>query len=57
MEITGRFNNMKYSFEIFMKEQRRAIWLSPKNYTEQELKEKCYDDYLKYCQEHNLISD
>jgi len=49
---------MKYSFEVFMKEQRRAIWLSPNySYTEQELKEKCYDDYLKYCQEHNLISD
>lgn len=47
----------RYSFKSFLKEKRRAIWLSPFNYTEQELKDKCYDDYLTYCKECNYISD
>lgn len=55
--ITGGIIMCKYSFETFIKEKRRAIWLSPRNYTEQELKDMCYSDYLDYCKERNYISD
>ena len=48
---------VKYTFEIYLKEQARAIWLSPQNYSEQELKDKCYADYLKYCKEHHMETE
>lgn len=48
---------VKYTFEIYLKEQARAIWLSPENYSEQELKDKCYADYLKYCKEHHMEAE
>lgn len=46
-----------YSFDTYLREHARALWLSPSNYTIEELKEKCYDDYLEMCSRCNYISD
>ena len=40
-----------YSFGIYKREQIRAVWLSGR-YTEEQLKEKYWQQYLTFCQEH-----
>lgn len=44
------------SFDIFKKENLRYAWLSGR-YTDQELKDKYWQEYIAYCQKCNYISD
>lgn len=44
---------MKYSFDVYKKEHLRYAWLSGK-YTDEQLKEKYYEQYKKFCISHKL---
>lgn len=44
---------MKYSFDVYIKEHLRTVWLSG-NYTDEQLKEKYYEQYKEFCISHNL---
>ncbi len=50
---------MKYSFEVWVKEHMRYIWLSPlRNYDSwRDMKPEFWGDYLEYCKEKNLEPD
>ena len=42
-----------YSFDCYKKEHLRYAWLSGR-YTEDQLKDKYYNEYKTFCIEHNL---
>lgn len=44
---------MKYSFDVFKKEQIRAVWLSG-FFNDEELEEKYYQKYKEFCVSHGL---
>lgn len=47
---------MRYSFDIFKKEQIRAVWLSG-FYDDEKLEEKYYQNYKTFCISHGLEYD
>ena len=54
--VMEQITKTRYSFEWYLKEHCRYGWLSPLN-TSKSIKEKYYNEYLKYCQNKNLIAD
>lgn len=47
---------MNYSWDVFKKEHLRYAWLSGR-YTEEQLKEKYWDEYIQFCINHNLKNE
>lgn len=47
---------MRYSFDVFKKEHLRSAWLSG-SYTDAQIKQKYFSEYLAFCKTHGLEAD